>query len=110
MFSLESPHRGDCNEYTQYTILNTKKERNNLIILNLQLWDFSRGLKNEFETAVVNETSMFEPLKVYCILPAVYTIHISARVTQNSSCNDYWNEFPFWGFYWCVNAGKSVTN
>ena len=28
---------------------------------------FSKGLKNEFETAVVNEPSVFEPLKVYCI-------------------------------------------
>ena len=28
--------------------------------------DFSLGLKNEFETAVVNEPPMFEPLKVYC--------------------------------------------
>ena len=26
----------------------------------------SKGLKNEFETAVVNEPSVFEPLKVYC--------------------------------------------
>ena len=26
---------------------------------------FSRGLKNEFDTAVVNEPSVFEPLKVY---------------------------------------------
>ena len=29
----------------------------------MQLWDFSKGLKNEFETAVVNE-----PSKSYCIL------------------------------------------
>ena len=28
---------------------------------------FSKGLMNEFETAVVNEPSVFEPLKVYCI-------------------------------------------
>ena len=28
---------------------------------------FSKGLKNEFETAVVNEPSLFEPLKFYCI-------------------------------------------
>ena len=28
---------------------------------------FSWGLKNEFETAVVNEPSVFEPLKFYCI-------------------------------------------
>ena len=26
---------------------------------------FSMGLKNEFEKAVVNEPSVFEPLKVY---------------------------------------------
>ena len=25
MFSLESPHRGDSNEYTQYTVFNIKK-------------------------------------------------------------------------------------
>ena len=28
VFSLESPHRGDSNEYTQYTILNMKKKEN----------------------------------------------------------------------------------
>ena len=28
---------------------------------------FSNGLKNEFETAVVNEPLVFEPLKFYCI-------------------------------------------
>ena len=27
---------------------------------------FSKGLKNEFETAVVNEPSVFEPLKFCC--------------------------------------------
>ena len=27
---------------------------------------FSKGLKNEFEIAVVNEPSVFEPLKFYC--------------------------------------------
>ena len=26
MFSLESPHRGDSNEYTQHAIINTKKK------------------------------------------------------------------------------------
>ena len=28
---------------------------------------FSKGLKNVFERAVVNEPSVFEPLKFYCI-------------------------------------------
>ena len=33
----------------------------------MQLLDFSStGLKNEFETTLVNEPSVFEPLKVYC--------------------------------------------
>ena len=27
---------------------------------------FSKGLKNEFEIAVVNESSVFKPLKFYC--------------------------------------------
>ena len=28
---------------------------------------FSTGLKNEFETAIVNKPLVFEPLKFYCI-------------------------------------------
>ena len=66
VYSLESPHRGDSNEYTQYTVFNIKKK----ITLNyLQLWVFcAKGLKNEFKTAVVNEPSVFEPLRFYCIL------------------------------------------
>ena len=28
---------------------------------------FSKGLKNAFQTDVVNEPSVFKPLKVYCI-------------------------------------------
>ena len=64
--SVESPHRGDSNEYTQYTILNTKEK----ITLNYPksavLGIFSKGLKNEFETAMVNEPSVFEPSKFYC--------------------------------------------
>ena len=39
MFTLESPHRGDSNEYTQYTIININKK----IILYLQLLAFFKG-------------------------------------------------------------------
>ena len=53
------------NEYTQYTIFNRTKKHHKL---SLQLGNFSKGLKKEFETAVVNEPSVFEPLKFYCIL------------------------------------------
>ena len=67
MFSLELPHQGDSNEYTQHTIFNIKsrKKKTPLIILSLPLWDFSKGLKNAFETVVVDEPSVFGPLKFY---------------------------------------------
>ena len=69
MFSLKSPHRGDSNEYTKHSIFNIKKK----ITLNYPEHNyvygfFSKGLKNEFEITVVNEPSVFEPLKFYCIL------------------------------------------
>ena len=44
-----------------------KKKKSPLIILNLQRWDFSKRLKNEFEIAMVNEPSVFGSLKFYCI-------------------------------------------
>ena len=66
MFSLESPHRGDSNVYTQYTIFNMNKEKHPKITQICSYGSFSRGLKNEFETAMVNEPSVFEPLKFYC--------------------------------------------
>ena len=66
VFSLESPHRGDSNESTQYTIFSIEKK----ITLNYRksaaMGFCAKGLKNEFETAVVNEPSVFEPLKFYC--------------------------------------------
>ena len=40
VFSSDTPHRGDSNEYTQYTIFNIKKKKSPLIIPNLQLWVF----------------------------------------------------------------------
>ena len=56
MFSLQSPHRGDSNEYTQYIICN-------IIYPNsASMAFFFKTLKKEFETAMVNEPSVFEPL------------------------------------------------
>ena len=66
MFSLESPYRGDSNEYTKYTIFQYKKENYTKSSQICSYWIFSSGLKNEFETAVVNKPPVFEPLKVYC--------------------------------------------
>ena len=72
MFSLESPHRGDSNEYTQYTIFNIIKKNTLNYPKSAAMRLFYKGLKNEFETAVVNEPSVFEALKFYCnTLPMV---------------------------------------
>ena len=83
MFSLESPQRGDSDEYTQYVIINIKKK----ITLNYPKCNnvctygiFSQGLKNEFDKAVVNEPSVFEPLKFYCICFQVVPVALMAAV------------------------------
>ena len=67
MFTLESPHRGDSNEYTQFTIFQYEKEKHPKFSQICSYGILSKGLKNEFERAVVNEPSVFEPLKFYCI-------------------------------------------
>ena len=71
VFYLKLPNRGGSNEYTQYTIFNIKMK----ITLNhpkyADMGFFSEALKNEFEPDVVNEPSVFEPLKFYCILRIV---------------------------------------
>ena len=36
---------------------------------------FFQGTQNEFETAMVNEPSVFEPLKFYCMSVAVWGDH-----------------------------------
>ena len=68
VFTLESPHRGDSNEYTQYTIFQYEKEKHPKLSQICSYGNFSEGLKNKFERAVVNEPSVFEPLKFYCRL------------------------------------------
>ena len=71
--SLDSPHRSDSHEYTKYTIFNIQKE-NHLNYTKSATMDFgSKRFKNEFETAVVNEPSVFEPLKVTCIISSIFS-------------------------------------
>ena len=43
MFSLESPHGGDSNEYTKYTIFSIKKKFTLNYRKNMQLWNFFQG-------------------------------------------------------------------
>ena len=68
MFSLESPHRGDSNEFTQYTDFNIKKKFHPKLSQICSYGIFSSGLNNEFKFTVVNEPSVFKPLKFYWIM------------------------------------------
>ena len=75
MFSLESPHRGDSNKNTQHTIFNITKNHPK----------FSKGLKKEFGIAMVNEPSVFGPLKIYCILSSLLKKIAEAQFIENLS-------------------------
>ena len=66
IFSLESPSRGDSNEYTQYSIFSIKKK----IALNYSIsatMGFFQGAQKRVRNRKVNEPSVVEPLKFYCI-------------------------------------------
>ena len=75
MFSLESPHRGDSNENT-----NMQKITRNYPKYAATGF-LSKGIKNEFETAVVNESSVFEPQKCYCNMLAHFVkVHKKSQI------------------------------
>ena len=63
VFSLEWPHRGDSNEYRKHTIFSIKKKFNLKYSKYAAMAFNSKGLQDKFELAVVNEPSVFEPLK-----------------------------------------------
>ena len=88
MFSLESPHRGDSNEYTQYTIFNMKKKNTLNHPKSAAMGFFSMWLKNEFETAVVNEPSVLEPLKFYCITEPAFCKKKINKFVSTYRCTD----------------------
>ena len=48
-------------------------------------WIISKGLKEEFETAVVNESSVFQPPKFYCSI-FVRDLGDILSAKQSSSC------------------------
>ena len=74
VFSLESPQRGDSNEYTQYTFSQYEKKKHPKLSQICSYRSCSEGPKNEFEPTTVNEPSVFEPLKFYCIWRKIQVI------------------------------------
>ena len=93
MFSLELPHRGNSYVFTQYTIFIIKR-KSPQIILNLQLCEFSKRLKNKFETAVVNELSVFEPLKFNCTVNSLYLEHSKCPLLSKNIVLRLSSSFP----------------
>ena len=90
VFSFKSPHRGDSNAYKQYTVSNIKKEKHIKLSQIFSQGIFFKGPKNEFETAVVNEPSVFELLKFYCSFYESNSIIIGETIfiePLNHKCN-----------------------
>ena len=82
VFSLESPHQGDSNEYTQYTSLNIKRKITPNYPKYAAMGFSSKRINNEFETTMVNEQSVFEPLKFYCTLAEYMTSSSSSKIVS----------------------------
>ena len=87
-FSLDSPPRGDSNGYTQNIISVYKRKSPLIFSKSATMGFFFKGLKNEFETARVNEPSGFEPLKFYCSLfcVVVYLYAVKCAECNNIVC------------------------
>ena len=64
---LEISRLSDSIEHTHIAIFNIYKKISFIYPKSAAIGFFSKGLKEEFETAVVNKPSEFEPLKFYCI-------------------------------------------
>ena len=68
MFSLESPRLGASNESTQYTIFNIKMKITQTYPKSAAMGFFPKNSKASSKLPCVNEPSVFEPLKFYCIM------------------------------------------
>ena len=56
-----------------YTIFNIKWKITLNYPKSVAMGFSSKGLKNEFKAAVVNEPSVFEPMKFYCITVKIWS-------------------------------------
>ena len=76
-------HQNRLIENTQYTIFNIKRKIDLNFFKSAAIGFFSKGLKNEFETAMVNESSVFEPLKFHCMYKGDFGFKDRICVTLN---------------------------
>ena len=71
LFSLESPQRGDSNEYTQYTLFNVKKK---IIIPNLQLKDLLQGTQERVQNSRGKRAISVRAIEVSLYIKAAHAI------------------------------------
>ena len=90
MFTLESPHRGDSNEYTQYTISQYKKENHPKLSQICSYGILFQGTQERVRNSSGKEPPVFEPMKFYCI---TYLLLYLLQF-ENLSHNTTWHERP----------------
>ena len=69
-------HLGDSYECTQYTIFNIKSKITLNYPKSAAMFLLNKRLEKEVETAVVNESSVFEALKFYCTKMFYANVHL----------------------------------
>ena len=88
-----------------------KKRKKHSKLSKIYNWGiFSEGLNNEFETAVVNESSVFEPSKFYCMYLklAKWSCNLKKKKKKKKTwkgkgkanhLNDFGNRYCKWALY-----------
>ena len=66
VFSLKSPHQGDSNKFTQYTIFNIKRKIIQNYPKSAAMGFFFPGTQERVRNSKVNKPSVFKSLKFYC--------------------------------------------
>ena len=91
VFSLESPHRGDSNENTKYTIFSIKKK----ISLNYPKYAatgfFFQGNQEQVRNS---HGKVFEPLKFYCSSETPTGIFTLPRTTKSDDWTMHMDPSP----------------
>ena len=99
MYSLESPHRGDSNEYTQHTIILQKMEKTFLnyfhLPSDLALWLTLSGSNYPCLEQISMVPKMFELVKFDCILPS-WKLNLRLLFLQaDAQLTAQWSPPPF---------------
>ena len=95
VFSVEWPHRGDSNKYTQYTTFDITKEITQNYPKSAAMEFFSKRLKNEFEKVVVDQPSMSADGLLYMAISNVLLSFLTVVFVYSFSCNWFKHIYSF---------------